>query len=411
MRRDLLLGLLTSALLVPLTSGADPFLYAHDQSGALATVDIETGDVGIIGNMGAVMTDIAFAPDGRLFALSFTTLYEVDPVTAQASAIGFHGVPDGNALVFANSDVLYAMGADSNQLYQLDLTTGAGTALGAVGEGSAGDLAFNGGELYVSTVAANLIRIDLDPVAGTVVGPIGFPNVFGLATADDGVLYGISGTQILAVDTTTGAGELAIDYGGRGLDVSFGSSFLGEALPTCPAVPFPDCLVASKAKLKIAEKKRGSEKLSVQLKGFSGETTPASFGDPIAGATAYDICLWREDDPVVRLTVDRGMGATCAGKPCWKAKGTKGWSYKDKETSASGVKSLGLLGGPNGKGSVKATAGNKLKKGQDYLPYGIAGRYANATSAFVQIAASDGTCVEAELGVSKADGKQVKAKK
>jgi len=407
MRFTLLSALL---LLVPLASAADPFLYTHDSSRQLATVDVATGEVALIGDMGDVMTDIAFAPDGRLYAMSFFTLYEVDPATGQATPIGAHGIPDGNALVFANQNVLYAMGADSTQLYQLNLATGTGTPLGDVGGGSAGDLAYNRGELYVSTVSATLIRIDLNPVSGTLVGNIGFPDVFGLATADDGVLYGISGTQILTVDTTTGEGELVVDFGGQGLQASFGSSFVGEALPTCPEVPFEGCLVASKAKLKVTEKKRGSEKVSVQLKGFPIETTAASFGDPIGGATFYDICLWREDTPVVRLTVDRA-GATCGSKPCWKAKGDKGWSYKDGVTSASGVKKMSLLSGPSGKGGLKGSAANKLKKGQDYLPHGIAARYTNATSAFVQFAASDGQCYEAVLGVDKADGKQVKAKK
>jgi len=411
MRRTVLLALLSIVSLGPLAAAADPFLYTHDESRQLATVDLATGDVGIIGDMGTVMTDIAFAPDGRLFAMSFFDLYEVDPATAQTTLIGGHGVPDGNALVFANQTVLYAMGGLSNQLYELDQTTGAATALGNVGEGSAGDLAFHGGELYVSTVGGDLVRIDLDPVSGTVVGSIGFQDVFGLATSDDGVLYGISGTEVLSVDTSTGMGTSVVDFGGRGLTAAFGSSFIGEALPTCPEIPFEGCLVAAKAKLKITEKKRGSEKLSLQLKGFPMETTAASFGDPVMDGTSYDVCLWRGDDPVVRLTVDRGAGATCGGKPCWKAKGDKGWSYKDRETSASGVKSMSLLSGPSGKGGVKASAANKLKKGLDYLPHGIAGRYTNATSAFVQVAASSGPCYEAVLGVDKADGKQVKAKK
>ena len=407
MRRIALVLLLT---LVPLASAADPFLYTHDESRQLATVDIATGDVGIIGDMGVEMTDIAFAPDGRLFAVSFFDLYEVDPATAQATLIGGHGISDGNALVFANQDVLYAMGGDSTLLYQLNLATGAATQLGDVGGSSAGDLAFNGGDLYVSSNAATLIRIGLNPVSGTVVGSIGFLDVYGLATADDGVLYGISGTQIISIDTSTGAGTLLGDYGGRGLTAAFGSSFIGEALPTCPEIPFEGCLVASKAKLKITEKKRGSEKLSLQLKGFPAETMVSSFGDPVAGTTFYDICLWRENTPVVRLTVDRA-GATCGGKPCWKAKGDKGWSYKDGETSASGVKKMSLLAGPSGKGGIKAAAANKLKKGLDYLPHGIAARYTGASSAFVQVAASDGSCYEAVLGVQKADGKQVKAKR
>jgi hypothetical protein len=402
------------ALCTAAASGAEPLLYTHDDLGRLATVDVETGEVAIIGTMSSIMTDIAFAPDGRLFAMDFGDIYQVDPLTAQTTFIGEHPIPNGNALVFGGDDVLYATGGSSTQLWQVDPANGSSIPLGDIGASSAGDLAFHGGELYVSSIDGNLVRIDLDPVSGTVVGSLGFDDVFGLATADDGVLYGISGTQVFSVDTTTGGGTALVDYAGQGLGVAFGSSFVGEALPTCPAVPFENCLVAGKAKLKVVEKKRGNEKLSLSLKGVTDATTQMDFGDPVTGPGFQDICLWRgESQPVVRLTIDRA-GGNCGPKqkPCWKAKGDKGWSYSDPYASASGVRKLTFSSGPAGKGKLSVSAGNKEKKGQTALPHGIADRYTGATSAFVQISASDGRCYEAVLGtVQKADGQQVKAKK
>ena len=46
-------------------------MHVHDGNGGLATVDVITGDVSLIGNMGIVMTDIAFDPTGALYGLSF----------------------------------------------------------------------------------------------------------------------------------------------------------------------------------------------------------------------------------------------------------------------------------------------------------------------------------------------------
>lgn len=414
-RCSLLLAPAALLLLLSAAAGAAPDLYTHDAAGVLATVDVETGTVTPIGNMGVEMTDIAFAPDGRLFGISFTSFYEIDPETAVPTFIGNHGVSGGNALVFGGDDVIYAAGA-SGDLYQIDPTNGAGTVIGDLGLGvaSAGDLAFNGPDFFLSTTAGDLLQIDLGPPAtGAVVGSLGFPDVFGLATADDGVLYGISGTQIFAVDTATGAGTPVVDFGGQGLGPSFGSTFLGEALPTCPSVPRPNCLVAAKAKLKIKEKKPGAEKLALQLKGFSGPTAQIDFGDPVGGATRYDVCLFDgAGRSLVRLTVDRAAQVCgSAGKPCWKAKGTKGFGYKDPDASASGVRKIASSSGPAGKGKLSVQAGNKAPRGQIAMPHGIAPRLTGETSVFVQVAASDALCFEATLGtVKKADGVQFKAK-
>src|SRR5688572_3032283 len=91
-------------------ASADPIMFVHDSANNLATVDVATGNVSLIGNMGVQMTDIAFSPTGALFGLSFTTLYSINPSTAAISPIGFHSVPGGNALVFATDGTLYSAG-------------------------------------------------------------------------------------------------------------------------------------------------------------------------------------------------------------------------------------------------------------------------------------------------------------
>ncbi len=211
---------------------AEPILHIHDGSNRLATIDIGSGEINQIGQMGNdTITDIAFDPDGNLFGLSFTQLYEIDVLDAHATPIGPHGIPFGNALVFNSDGTLYAAGATSTLLYTIDTATGESNEQGEIGFTSAGDLAFNDGHLFLSSNSNELIQIDLTDTTGSAIGFLGFVGVFGLATDDTGVLFGVSGTQIFEVDTTTGAGSLVLDYSGNGLGPAFGTSFVAEAIP------------------------------------------------------------------------------------------------------------------------------------------------------------------------------------
>lgn len=209
---------------------ADPILYIHDSSGRLGTVDVATGATRVIGNMGVVLTDIAFSSSGDLYGMSFTGFYRIDPQTAATAFIGNHGIPSGNALVFSQEGILYAAGGRSTSLFQIDPSTGDATALGNMGFSSAGDLAFKNGILYLSSTTDQLVRVSLSTYQGTAVGAIGFTEVFGLATGDDSVLYGVAGTEIFSLDAATGVGTLRADYQGRGLGPANGSSFALEAV-------------------------------------------------------------------------------------------------------------------------------------------------------------------------------------
>lgn len=210
---------------------AEPVLYIDDANGNLGTVDVQTGAVTVIGATGVVLTDIAFAPNGKLYGITFTDVYRIDPKTAAATRIGAHGIPQANALVFGSDGTLYATGNGTTNLYSINLYTGVANTLTSIGVNSAGDLAFNNGYLYLSSTTNELIEIDPYTYDVTDVGPFGFADVYGLATGDDGVLYGVSGTQIFSVDTATGMGTFLSDYGGQGLLSANGTSFITEAKP------------------------------------------------------------------------------------------------------------------------------------------------------------------------------------
>lgn len=211
-------------------ASALPIMHVHDSSGNLGTVDVEDGGVDIIGSMGVVMTDIAFNPNGDLFGISFNALFSIDPLTAAATFIGFHHVPGGNALVFANDGTLYSAGFSSTSLYQIDPMTGVTSSLGNMGYASGGDLAFFDGSLYLASSSSQLVNVDLSDVASTyAVGSFGVAGVYGLATGDDNVLYAVANTSVYEVDTLTGAAIHPTSFASQGLGVAYGQSFYTEA--------------------------------------------------------------------------------------------------------------------------------------------------------------------------------------
>ncbi|MFO0959533.1 MAG: PEP-CTERM sorting domain-containing protein [Isosphaeraceae bacterium] len=239
MRPSYLAALILSAL--PISGWADTILWVDDASGVLGKVNVDTGAVTVVGNMGVVMTDIAFAPNGDLYGITFNGLYRINPTTAAATLIGQLTFAGANALVFGTDGTLYVANSNTTSLYRANTSTGAETVLGNIGFSSAGDLAFVAGNLYMSSSADHLIRINLaGTVSGTDIGAFGFSNVYGLATPDNNILYGVAGTQVFSVNTTTGTGTLLSNYGGRGLGQANGSSFVTEAI----GVPEPSSLIS-----------------------------------------------------------------------------------------------------------------------------------------------------------------------
>ncbi len=209
---------------------AAPIMHVHDSSGNLGTVDVATGDVNLIGNMGVTMTDIAFDASGNLFGLSFSNLYSINPSTATTALIGAHGISGGNALVFGLDGTLYGAGNTTENLYTIDVLTGAGSNLGNMGFASGGDLAFNMGNFYLASSSNELIQIDLSNLTNTsAVGNFGVSGVFGLATGDDNILYAVAGTTVYEVNTSTGAASDPVSFAGQGLGTAFGQSFVTES--------------------------------------------------------------------------------------------------------------------------------------------------------------------------------------
>ena len=60
-------------------------VYLVDQSGNLGTLDLGTRAVHVIFNTHQHLTDIAFSPTGKLYAVSFKLLFQIDPRPYQAT--------------------------------------------------------------------------------------------------------------------------------------------------------------------------------------------------------------------------------------------------------------------------------------------------------------------------------------
>ena len=185
---------------------------------------------------------------------------------------------------------------------------------------------------------------------------------------------------------------------------------LASAL-SCDVAPASPCIVADGAKLLYSEKKVGKEKMKVQWQKFGSATTQADFGDPVSASTAVVTCIYNDSNALVSENLVNRGGAICDGRPCWKAKGTTGYGYKDKAGSADGVTKIGYKSGDIGKGKASAQGKNNASKGQNSLPTGVVGALGGQVAPTVQILTDNGLCIGATLSVTKDDGAQYQAQK
>ncbi|MEM9724433.1 MAG: hypothetical protein AAF909_03095 [Pseudomonadota bacterium] len=172
--------------------------------------------------LGSQLTDIAFGPDGRLYGVSSTELFEVDLGDGALRPIAPHGAPCGNALEIDGAGVAHVMGCSSTFLLRLDSKTGAPLGAVQIGYASSGDLAFHGDRGLLLTALApegdlggdfggdrggddRLVAIDIGEGRGAVgardLGSIGRVGVYGLAVSDRwGVVMGVGRTLIALGD-------------------------------------------------------------------------------------------------------------------------------------------------------------------------------------------------------------------
>ncbi|TWF56810.1 DUF6923 family protein [Neorhizobium alkalisoli] len=206
-------------------------IYVSTLSSQLIAINPYNLSSRYIGNTGTAMTDIAFAPDGTLYGISFSDLYRIDPTTGASTRIGSLGMYSANALeIDANGNAYLASNTNGN-LYSVNLSTGGATKIGQYSTtvGSAGDLAFLNNKLYLAATDNSIIEIS--PVTGEALhqAKTGLSNLFGLEKLG-AALYAFAGDDFFTINPVTGervpmkevsgygqfAGASAMDFEGTG---------------------------------------------------------------------------------------------------------------------------------------------------------------------------------------------------
>lgn len=179
---------------------------------------------------------------------------------------------------------------------------------------------------------------------------------------------------------------------------------------SCPAMPEPICTSVASAKLSYNEKKAGKEKMKMQWKKATDALTAADFGNPVDSLTSVALCIYDDSDSLVQdFIVDRA-GALCAGHDCWKAKGSVGFSYKDKASESDGISGISFKGGDAGKGGLSAKGKNNAAKAQMGLPIGVVTGLTGSINPTIQVLTADGLCIGASMNeVKKDDGQSYSA--
>lgn len=166
--------------------------------------------------------DIDTHPDGTLYGITSTHLFEFDPATETwtqfPNAMGNLGTANGMAI--DNDGTVFI--TSSSTLYTADLETGLAMEIGSIAPFvSSGDTVVTKDQtLYMTSSHAptdTLIWIDGRDGSPTFVGTTGFDEIWGL-TAAYNRLFGLTASgELIELDTATGAATLLHTFG----DVSF----------------------------------------------------------------------------------------------------------------------------------------------------------------------------------------------
>lgn len=170
------------------------------------------------------MTDLAITPDGEIYTLSNTALYQVDRNTAQATLVGpVEGIANVGMTFHIDGTLLATDKAGG--VRKIDPATGAVTELGAIGSGyaTAGDLvAVEDGRMFaisdkgpMGNESTNNVLIIIDPETGAFsesIGQIGFGRVFGTAVANNRVYAFTEEGYVVEINPVNGVGTQRAYY-------------------------------------------------------------------------------------------------------------------------------------------------------------------------------------------------------
>jgi len=180
---------------------------------------------------------------------------------------------------------------------------------------------------------------------------------------EDGVLVDrtilpIDTNQKLACAGITTFSQVVMVEGGDTTTTTIVSSTTTTTLPPtgCPSVPKELCRepVEPFKALLLLGNNSDNTKDKLTWKWVKGEKTDfADFGDPRT-TDDYTLCIYETvgGQPSVLLSATAPAGDQCAGLACWKALGTTGYKYKDRELTPNGLDTIILKAGDDGKAKI-----------------------------------------------------------
>lgn len=237
-------------------------MYAHSNT-TLYSVDLAGKSLNTIGPFNAsagsgsgggsvIMTDLAVAPNGTIYVVSETALYTVSASNGQATLVGSLTSCGQEMVALTNTaDGRLFVGDYSGSLCEIDITTTPPTvkppltmtnsmALSGdfvgVGNGTVYGTAYKTSDASgQGTQASNLlVTVDLSTGATTEIGATGYPDLFGVAAANNQI-YGFThdGTgRVVTIDASTGSGTLFGTFtDGSGQGIAFSGAGVNAMVP------------------------------------------------------------------------------------------------------------------------------------------------------------------------------------
>ena len=211
---------LLAYLLASVPSAYATPIYIESRGTALYTIDSDTGASALIGpyGVGGVLAQ-AFGPDGLLYAMfnagsPLAHLATVNTQTGAATPIGAATGVALQAMAFGADGTLYAGSFTTNNLYKVDLSTGAPTLIGSLGFNWIMDLAWDAANSTMYAIAApptcagsSFYSINLATGAGSLISNVSADNcLMALAADSSGRLFatGFMTSELYQMDAATG---------------------------------------------------------------------------------------------------------------------------------------------------------------------------------------------------------------
>ncbi len=184
---------------------SDTLTYYTDAHGRIGTLDLESGERDVIVDTPKVFHDIAMGEGGELFVMEHGhTLYSVDKDTGDLNYIGKTACDNINGLVAGAEGKLY--GVSDYKIYEIDQDTAKATVLDIPKLGSAGDVVYTDGKLYITTDHDQLVSYDLaSKETDVVVNNLPDCKSYGISLTAEGLIAGVTASdEIYYVDIDKG---------------------------------------------------------------------------------------------------------------------------------------------------------------------------------------------------------------